>query len=228
MTIQIYYHIFAADREQYFDVVKEQFEYIKTSPIYNKIEKINICLTGNHKDNYDLTLQYIKEQDEKFILRKCEFNDTTFERFTLNTMKEDIINNIDSVNNKYLYIHSKGGTTSVKQHKKPVQHWRRCMMYFLLSKGQDCLKKLDEYDTVGIFRHPTHHIPHYSGNFWWATGKYLRKLFSEFEIDTDYLGPEMYLFKAKPNSYDMYPMPNGYDGYIVCYPFELYKDYEIK
>jgi hypothetical protein len=228
MSVQVYYHIFAADREQYFDIVTEQIECIKNSPIYDKIEKINICLTGNHRENYDRTIEYIKTLDSKFVLRKCEFDDNTYERFTLLTLRDDILEDKNSDNNKYLYLHSKGATTSVKHHKKPVHHWRRCMMYFLLTKGKECLQKLDEYDTVGIFRHPTYHIPHYSGNFWWSTGSYLRKLFMEHTIDSDYLGPEMYLFKAKPNSCDLYPMPNGFDGYVTCFPYELYKDYEIK
>ena len=37
----------------------------------------------------------------------------------------------------------------------------------------DCIKLLDEYDTVGINKIVDHH---YSGNFWWTTGKYFLKL----------------------------------------------------
>jgi hypothetical protein len=226
MSIQVYYHIFALNNDRFLNIIKEQIEYIINSPIYDKIDKVNICLTGNCKDNFDKTIEYISTLD-KFYFRKCQLGDTSYERFTLSALKEDIMYDENSSKNKYLYMHSKGVSTAVKSHVKPVDYWRKCMMYFLLTKGDICLKKLDEYDTVGIFRHPTHHKPHYSGNFWWATGSYLRTLFSSFEIDEDYLGPEMYLFKSNPKSCDLHPMPPNYDGYVVCYPLELYKDYEL-
>lgn len=228
MSVQVYYHIFATDNKEFLYIIKEQIEYINSSPIYNTIDHINICLTGNSRENFDKTIEYIKTLDSKYVLRKCEFADTSYERYTLLTLKEDLLKDNNSENNKYLYIHSKGASTSIQSHKKPVQHWRRCMMYFLLSRGDICLEKLNVYDTVGIFQHPTHHLPHYSGNFWWATGSYLKTLFSNYSIDDEYLGPEMFLFKANPRAFNLHPMPSKFDGYVICYPYELYKDYEIK
>jgi hypothetical protein len=54
--------------------------------------------------------------------------------------------------------------------------WRWLMHYFNHMKWRDCVAALNEgYDTVGI-EWQTDPVPHWSGNFWWATAEYLATL----------------------------------------------------
>lgn len=222
MTIQIYFHIFANYNPICHSILQEQIECILNSPIYDKISRINLCVSGSDNYNFNSILTYLRNLPDKFFIRKSEFGDNTYERYTLLTMKEDL-QNFSGNDDCILYIHTKGITRHVK-HLEPIRDWRRCMMYFLLNKGEQCLEYLKDYDTVGIFKHPTYDKPHYSGNFWWARGSYLKKLFDNFVIDDDHLSPEMFLFKANPKYFNMHEMPLNYFGYSDMYPPEKYQD----
>ena len=87
-----------------------------------------------------------------------------------------------------LYLHTKGVTrfnTSmytvfnrtfhVPNIYQNITQWRDLMEYFLIRHYKKCIQLLkDGHDTVGInfCTDPNH----YSGNFWWCTGKYLKTL----------------------------------------------------
>ena len=124
-----------------------------------------------------------------------------------------------------MYIHSKG----VTKLWDTISDWRKCMEFFLVDNADICLNYLyNNYDTVGIMKHPTHIFPHYSGNFWWSTGKYLSNLFKNHTIGNEYCDTEMFLFLNNPKDHDMFPVwkviPN-YNGYINRLPEIIYKNY---
>ena len=78
-----------------------------------------------------------------------------------------------SENDYYLYIHTKGVSTP---DNPAIDDWRKYMTYFCVEKWKDCINKLNEgADCVGVDWR-TDPVPHYSGNFWWASGKHLSKL----------------------------------------------------
>ena len=75
-----------------------------------------------------------------------------------------------------LYIHHKGVSHSddAEKHQRIVD-WRQMLEYFTIEQWEECVAKLEEYDTVGAnFR--TIPWPHYSGNFWWARSSYIKQL----------------------------------------------------
>jgi len=78
----------------------------------------------------------------------------------------------------YLYLHTKGVATP---DSPCIDDWRRYMTYFLVERWKDCVKALEDHDTVGVDWR-TDYSPHYSGNFWWARGDYLAKLKPPREI----------------------------------------------
>jgi hypothetical protein len=46
----------------------------------------------------------------------------------------------------------------------------------MVERWQECVAKLDKgYDAVGVCQVDTP-LPHYQGNFWWATAAHIRKL----------------------------------------------------
>jgi hypothetical protein len=211
MKIIIYYHICVLNDCKSHEIIFEQLNTIKNSELYDIVQNINCCIVGDNQDNINMIKNYIFNLGNKFCISRIGLNDKSYERFTLNYMKETV-----NENNIYLYIHSKGVT---KPENICVHKWRRCMEYFLIKNAKKCIDKIinENYDTIGILLNKYYTIPHYSGNFWWAKGKYLKQLFNERKIDDSYIGPELFILLNNPKSYDFYPLFDifrGFCGYV--------------
>jgi hypothetical protein len=69
-----------------------------------------------------------------------------------------------------LYMHTKGVT---RCDNRNVKHWASYMQHFLVDKHQRCIDDLNAgVSCVGVDYHQTP-LPHFSGNFWWASGEYI-------------------------------------------------------
>ncbi len=124
-----------------------------------------------------------------------------------------------------LYLHSKGVT---KHNNECIISWVEYMEYFLIYKHEQCIKALEQYDTVGVNLYDWP-MKHYSGNFWWSTNKYLQSrtklnvLQSSNKTITDerwYC--EFWLLDSinvKPTTLHQ----SGVDHYGVIYSPEMYK-----
>lgn len=200
MKIYVFYHIFVNNHLECLNTIKEQLSIIQNSQNFDKIDQIFCCVTGNNEENYKYIIEYINKLPSKFKIEKASFNDRSYERFTLYSIKEHLIPDA-----YYLYIHSKGITRINTELYTGVNDWRRCMEYFLIEHADKCIEKLNQgYSTVGIFFEPINPLPHYVGNFWWSTGNHLIKLFNEKPISNDYLGPEMFILSILDNPYEMF------------------------
>jgi len=51
--------------------------------------------------------------------------------------------------------------------------------YYVLDKWEDCIRYLNQYNTVGV-KLRMKPFPHYSGNFWWANANYVATLDENF------------------------------------------------
>lgn len=77
-----------------------------------------------------------------------------------------------------LYLHTKGVRTGLEN----IADWRRMMQYFLVSRWEEAVAKLDEgYDCVGcepgFFNwEPPRDYFHFAGNFWWVTSDFIQRL----------------------------------------------------
>jgi len=207
--IYIFYHIYC---NQYtLEVIKDQINKIIFSGLYDSCNNIYCFLTG--EENYiNICDDYIKGCGNKFSIEDIGINDKSYERFTLLKIKKYI-----NKNDKFLYFHSKGITKANDQY---VTDWRNAMEYFLIYKYKDCLKELDDHDTVGI-----NYIPniHYSGNFWWTKGSYYLKL--PDKIDDGYLSPENYLCTKNPKYKNLHSTKlEGLGHYKNLYPPKNYVD----
>lgn len=76
-----------------------------------------------------------------------------------------------------LYLHSKGVSSPGNEMKVK---WRRLMMRELVDNWEHCVEQLLYYDVVGVNWRDMPPISHFSGNFWYASTRYLREL-AEFE-----------------------------------------------
>lgn len=72
-----------------------------------------------------------------------------------------------------LYLHSKGVSNPADRNKAK---WRRLMMHELIEKWKDFILSLRNYDVIGVNWCDMPPISHFSGNFWYASTQYLRKL----------------------------------------------------
>jgi hypothetical protein len=220
MGIEVFYHICVKSSTDALNIIEEQLNTIRNSELYDLLDKVNCCLVGDDQMNFIHLFQKIPRYGDKFKVSKTGFKDTSYERFTLNHMKDNI-----KEDGLYLYLHSKGVTKTTNDN---IKDWRRCMEFFLIKNAKKCIEKLNEgYDTVGIMKHPWAPHPHYSGNFWWATGNYLKKLFNEKQIMSDYTGPEMFVLSNNPKAYDFYPIHHKnpeYNGYYQRLPESMYTE----
>ena len=74
------------------------------------------------------------------------------------------------------YIHVKGASTADHENKNPAYWWKEYMEHYVVTRWRDCVARLDAgFDTCGVEWRDLP-APHYSGNFWWATSAYLKKL----------------------------------------------------
>lgn len=75
-------------------------------------------------------------------------------------------------NANVLYLHSKGAS---RPGNVNVKSWVDYMEYFLIEKWNQCITALEQYDTCGV-NLQDYPGKHYSGNFWWATSNFIKKL----------------------------------------------------
>lgn len=200
----VFYHIYC-DKTT-LDIVRDQVMKIIYSGLYAEVKQI-YCFLAGPKGPIAQIEAYIQTLPEKFKIQKKAVDDKSYERLTLNAIK-DLVTDSD----KFLYLHTKGVTrTHEKGHgAECVTLWRNYMEYYLIALYKKCLAKLVDHDVVGSLYKDVQIGPHFSGNFWWSSGKYFRRLMNHVNIGDEYYEPESYIFKGKPKVYhvDNKKMPN--------------------
>jgi hypothetical protein len=123
---------------------------------------------------------------------------------------------------KVLYMHTKGISYDKDHTFLPGIHsWNRFMMYGLVDNYAKCLRLMHIYDTVGSnYRpHEDGNNQHYSGNFWWASAKYISTL--PISYMKNKYDPEFWLLQNKPMYFNIHTLEHMYQN---TYPVENYCD----
>jgi hypothetical protein len=174
IPIHIFMHICII--ENWEEIFNDQINYIKTTGLYDKIEKIHLGILGNIDKTYF--------DDEKFDILFIDDRLDLYELHTINYIK-NICYHID-YEIYILYIHTKGVRKAGNENV--IKSWRKMMEYFLIEKFEECINYLNIYDTLGcnvVNKYCTdfekisinkNHTYHYSGNFWWSKKSYIDKL----------------------------------------------------
>lgn len=150
---------------------------------------------------------------DESLKQKIEFCHNVDELDTLKTLYEFSKNNI---NFKILYIHTKGAVNR----NTNVDSWRKYMCRYLISRYDECLFHLSNYDVCGVdFRDDPQ--PHFSGNFWWANSEYINKL-EEPEKTFSSLSPrhrsEFWIGTKSPNQFSIMDCGvNVYERHLYNY-----------
>jgi hypothetical protein len=89
-----------------------------------------------------------------------------------------------------LYLHSKGVSNPSDGTKA---RWRELMMHALVAEWEERMPELAHYDAVGVNWRDMPPVSHFSGNFWYASTRYLRTL---ADFQTYYDAPRYRIWDA--------------------------------
>jgi GR25 family glycosyltransferase involved in LPS biosynthesis len=135
-----------------------------------KIKELEIIFINNIGLKLDSRYNNI---DPRIVLYHSSDNHLEFELPTLRLLHQFSMN---TPNTKILYVHSKGISYSKDDFRyEPVLDWINYMLYFLCENSNKCIELLNCNDVAGC-NYSESPFPHFSGNFWWATTKYLKSL----------------------------------------------------
>ena len=167
-----------------------------------------------------ITLSNMVQKYPTVNIRLHEHDMTTYERTTLRVMWDDCAQ--APSNFKVLYVHSKGVSRDMRTPMGVnITKWTQFMSYYLITKADVPIRLLDAVDVVGV-NYRRLGCPHFSGNFWWATSRYIATL--PREIGPAYLAPEFWLFRSSPRFVtlmqgvrDTYATPMNQEDYENTY-----------
>lgn len=160
MDIEIFYHMYCVDN--CVDRFLLSYNKIKKSKLLDECNNIHVIMVG---DNCKVYGEHIKSLPK---VTPYTGNNVFGE---MNTIKflHDYCQKKPNI--KLLYIHSKGAS---KNGNPNIKAWVDYMEYFLIENYSMCIDFLETFDTIGVDYLPAP-MPHYSGNFWWATGRYIKQ-----------------------------------------------------
>ena len=169
----------------WYSVVDKMLKKCVSSGLMQELSDVYIVVVGASKHKLDMFRKLIA-QYPKCMIRDVHEKANLYERATLSLIHNDSL--VENFN--VLYVHSKGVTKKCSLEKVLIQQWVDMMLYFLMTRYQQCFEILDSADTCGVnlLDKPKHH---YSGNFWWATSQHIRTLSAI--INEDYFAPEMWV-----------------------------------
>lgn len=176
-------YIHACNKTIGLQILKEMIDYLKVSELYSQLNTINICLVGH---THQTIIENLKNYDCKINLCFYNPNPKLFEYPCLNCLWKRCQTEPDC---NILYMHTKGANTP---YFEAEHEWRKYMQYYLVNNYKICLSKLNSYDNVGC---ELSNNGHYSGNFWWSTGRYINQLKDPFI----YLNETKYYIKESQN-----------------------------
>ncbi|HUP78932.1 MAG TPA: hypothetical protein VM260_10280 [Pirellula sp.] len=197
----VFYHIFKAGPWK--TMVEEQLTRIVLSGLYNECEEIRVYAIGNGNvagmfDNYPK----IKVHEDS--------DANSWELGTLQALHKYAKENLGK---HLLYIHTKG----ISRLTPSTNSWRKVMEHYCIDSYTTCIRLLAVNDMVGINLSPNPR-PHYSGNFWWATSKYIATL--KPLSSTVLIGPRPIRMNA-----EMWPASGS--GRFVCLHYSGCNHYEV-
>jgi hypothetical protein len=166
-------------RNHWKDVVNEQLELLFTSGLYSRADKILYGVFSDTDESYYEFTKMVEHVDVDVKIEIVRYEKNVFEYPTLihlQTYCQIVPNAV------VLYYHSK--STSRPSEDINLHSWRRCLEYFNIELWKKSVKNLitDTHDVCGalyveyfaflnyVFKN------YYSGNFWWASAKYINTL----------------------------------------------------
>ena len=168
--INIVYHCYLVGNWKH--IVSNQLLRLKKSGLYDAAESIYVTINlseGTEDEFNEVTKEYDKLNKEFFTNNAAEY--PAVKKVREIGLSKDM---------KILYLHAKGVSNTYSKYNSNetstdkinnILAWKECLEYYLIDKWEDSVKKLDEYDNVGV----TCNNGWFWGNFWWTQTKHLQK-----------------------------------------------------
>lgn len=173
MNLHVYLHC-AAMSDHWREIVAETVGFVDGSGLYDAAASLHCIVVGPNPDTRYLACRgYPKWETVDYGGWLDEYEYPTL-RALWSKAKAD-------PSACYLYLHTKGASAGRENSlgayngKRFRDRWRKIMLYNLVTRWRDRVEDLASCDSVGVFG-VGGPFPHYSGNFWWATGEHLAKL----------------------------------------------------
>lgn len=185
---EIHIFIHACTLGTWDEILEHQLARIKKSGLYDACRTLNIGVLGTG-DIKPFMTRYPKI-NVLFQHSKVK----QYERPTLNALHKFCGGQLNPT--QVLYLHTKGVTQGGNLN---VSDWSNYMEYFAIDRWQDCVTALQTHDVCGVnwIESTDPHVPnHFSGNFWWATARYVSSL--PRYIGLGYWDPEFWIGQNGP------------------------------
>jgi hypothetical protein len=200
--INIYYHIYLTDDKTWISLFLDQLKTFYDSSLDEKTDTFYISAIGNEQSLEYMTniLRYcanflrckvniIFHQKKNIDNDLNNFGDKPHEKFTfesvmLQKLWEDCNFATEKLN--VLYFHAKTVTSIQRNLDKNDKdfgydilinnyHWRKFLDWGVIENHEECLELLKQKDVVSL-NYSSWPVPHFSGNYWWATSEHIKKL----------------------------------------------------
>lgn len=158
--LPIYGFMHIATHGRWEQVVAEQLALIRTSGLYDRMTRLFIGVVGPACQSFSPGDEKIEVVHRSPDLQEYEFP-------TLKYLRSFCHSNDGLV----FYIHTKG----IFRDNEATTDWRHYMEYFVIERHEDCIRMLGQSDVCGV-NWQIVPWPHFSGNFWWATTRYVATL----------------------------------------------------
>ena len=197
----LFYHVTA--KGSYQAIVCRQMGSVLVSGLYDRVHAVFVFILGEDAATIRAAANFIAQLGQKTKILGTSTDMARMERLTLENMQQHV-GDLDKV----LYMHSKGVSYDLDSAIALNVHlWTSLMEWFLMRGHARCIALLDAYDVVGVKweemeRADAGRGGHFSGNFWWATGKHILSL--DPVVGGLYHDPELYVGSVQPQYYSLW------------------------
>lgn len=163
-------YIHAPDMPGWQSMLVDILEKMDTSGMIDAVDEIKICGNGV-RSAMEIALLPLLRAHDKFKLVQVNGDPTKWEWPTINLLKHEA----DAATEDYYacYVHLKGLTRPEEQ--KAID-WRNFLVYWTVEKWQENIAHLEAGSELVGVNWLDQPWPHLSGNMWWTTANYLRRL----------------------------------------------------
>lgn len=233
-NINIFWHCYLINN--WIEIFQEQINLIIDSGLYNNVRSIQLYFYGDD-EQMNILFRLINKYDPKNKIITHYIRDNFYEYPTIQELHKFSQNN----NSYVLYLHLKGVWSSLdtSKNREAIISWRKCLEYFNVEKWKDCIGKLKEgFEVVGALYNYNEQHPLFSGNIWWSTTDYIKKLkYPEYDPNKNpnpnddgtwcRVECEKWI-NTIPNKYYNFYIPKDYGFYYVPIQEKDYRKKDIK
>ena len=219
--IALFWHIgiFNNNIEKALNIIQRQYKKIEDSGILLD-STIYIGLINNNSDENSMAIDFINNiVNSNPNINLLFIKNEGHEGQTLGELYDWCLKNPEGY---VCYIHSKG--SSHQEYNKNIDDWTEYLEWCVIEKYNDSVKLLDQgYNTVGC-NYSKEVTKHYSGNFWWASSRWINTLKNPKNIKDRHWASEFWIIHDAKDLKKHHSFHNSnINHYFHPYPSSSYR-----